>query len=518
MAALSHHLTRPLSVRDMFRVGIGPSSSHTVGPIRAAHDFAQQAAEWFARLPLADTSTAPFASASSDTQASITVDLMGSLAATGKGHATDVAVMLGLSGYAPDTVPAEGVDAIIQAISAECAVDVPGIGRVTLDPDRDIHFQPMTIMPFHVNSLRLTIHVPVRAAEGDTETHKFSRVYYSVGGGFVMEEKGDPLVSPQPEQLDDSTVEAARCESVPYAYSTAEDLVALANGYHMSISGVLQANEDAAYGREATDAYLDKIWTVMCQTMKAGCNTRGVLPGVLRLPRRAANLYDSLKRQTGVDALPTGSYPCSPMSLTGDPLAVMDWTNLYALAVNEENAAGHRIVTAPTNGASGIIPAVLGYYVSFVPGASREGVHRFLLTAAAIGGLIKTHASIAGAEVGCQGEVGSACTMAAAGLAEVLGGTPEQVENAAEIAMEHSLGATCDPIAGLVQIPCIERNAIAASKAISAARMALHGDGSHEVSLDDVIETMRVTGRDMASQYKETSEGGLAVTVNYAEC
>lgn len=469
--------SRPLSVRDMFRVGIGPSSSHTVGPMRAGLHFTQHLA-----IP------------EGTKLGRVVVELMGSLGATGKGHSTDRAVLLGLAGYSPESVPIEVVDTLMENAERTGLLKVAGAGEVGFIAERDILFLPGKILPFHVNALTIRALAEDGLIVGEC-------TYYSVGGGFVMEECGDAegasRVRPLASQSD------AACDPAPYPYSSAAQLLAYCEREGMRISDVVEANELAlASEAELRDA-LDGIVAAMRESIEAGCSTEGMLPGILKVRRRAPKLMaDLLARQSSAGG-------------EADELAGMDWVNLYALAVNEENAAGHRVVTAPTNGAAGVIPAVLAYYIRR-KGGVKECVHRFLLTAAAIGGLIKTNASIAGAEVGCQGEIGSACAMAAAGLAEAMGGVPRQVENAAEIAMEHCLGLTCDPVGGLVQIPCIERNAIAAVKAINAARMALWGDGRHTVSFDTVIETMRQTGADMLSKYKETSRGGLAV--NVVEC
>jgi L-serine dehydratase len=434
----------PVSAFDLYSIGIGPSSSHTVGPMRAARRFA-------AEFPDATA---------------VKVELFGSLGATGRGHHSDAAVLLGLEGEDPATVDTSRVAERVAAIQQS--------GLVLLGGKRPVPFELILhrreSLPFHPNGMRFT-----------AETEK---VYYSIGGGFVLEE-GEPATETG--------------ESVTHPFTTGEELLALCARQRQPISAIMRANERAWRTDDEIDAGLANIWAVMQSCVERGLHAgEGVLPGGLKVRRRAPRLYR--------DLLPDQD----------DPLHVIDWVNLYALAVNEENAAGGRVVTAPTNGAAGIIPAVLHYYRHFVPGADDDGVLRFLLTAAAVGILIKGAASISGAEVGCQGEVGSAAAMAAAGLCEILGGTPEQVENAAEIALEHSLGLTCDPVGGLVQVPCIERNAIASVKALNAARLALRGDGTHRVSLDTAIVTMRETGRDMSTKYKETSLGGLAVTV--VEC
>lgn len=489
---------RPLSVCEMFRVGIGPSSSHTVGPMRAGLHFAGRLAEVCRRNAAAlqagvpGSGSQPTAADFSTVPSRVVVDLMGSLGATGRGHSTDRAVLLGLSGYRPESVPVNVVDTLMEKATASGALELMGVGPVPFNYDNDVRFLPGRILPFHVNALTIVAF----AASGDV---LLEGTYYSVGGGFVVQEVGDaerdsrvlPLENP------DAGLDP---KPTPYPYSTAKGLLEHCVASGLRVSDLVMENEQALRPRDEVIAYVDNIWQVMEECIKEGCEASGVLPGFLRVKRRASELNAELERRGN----------------SNDPLAGMDWVNLYALAVNEENAAGHRVVTAPTNGAAGVVPAVLSYYLRFVPGADIDGQRRFLLAAAAIGGIIKTNASIAGAEVGCQGEVGAASAMAAGGLAEAMGGTPQQVENAAEIAMEHSLGLTCDPVGGLVQIPCIERNAIAAVKAINAARMALWGDGRHAVSFDTVIETMRQTGMDMLSKYKETSRGGLAV--NVVEC
>ncbi|MFC0627050.1 L-serine ammonia-lyase [Kribbella deserti] len=454
-----------ISVFDLFSIGIGPSSSHTVGPMRAARTFV---AGLTADGLLARTSA-------------VESQLFGSLGATGHGHGSNKAVLLGLEGEDPETVDTTTVDDRVAAIRST--------GRLRLGGEHEIAFQENHLimhrrkaLPYHPNGMTFL----ARDAAGEVLRE---RTYYSVGGGFVVDETaaaGDRIV---PDRT-----------PLKYPFLSGAELLQRCRESHLSISEVMLANELAWRTHEEIEAGLLRIWQVMQDCVREGCETEGVLPGGLKVPRRAYALHKKL----------------SDDRYSVDPLKVMDWVNLFALAVNEQNASGGRIVTAPTNGAAGIIPAVLHYYRRFVPGASEEGVVRFLLAAAAIGVLYKENASISGAEVGCQGEVGSACSMAAAGLCEVLGGTPEQVENAAEIAMEHNLGLTCDPVGGLVQIPCIERNAMASVKAINAARMAMHGDGKHVVTLDKVIKTMRETGADMKVKYKETSRGGLAV--NVIEC
>ncbi|MFF1815767.1 L-serine ammonia-lyase [Kribbella sp. NPDC058245] len=455
-----------ISVFDLFSIGIGPSSSHTVGPMRAARTFVLGLQD--ARLLTAT--------------ARVESQLFGSLGATGHGHGSNKAVLLGLEGEDPETVATHSVDARVETIRERGRLLLAGVHEIVYDDNTDLVMHRRKALPYHPNGMSFV----ARGADGAVLRE---RTYYSVGGGFVVDENaaaGDRIVP-------DSTV-------LKYPFLSGAELLDRCRESGLSIGEVMLANEQAWRTEEEIHGGLLKIWQVMQDCVQEGCETEGVLPGGLKVPRRAHLLHNKLTRD--------------PWSV--DPLKVMDWVNLFALAVNEQNASGGRIVTAPTNGAAGIIPAVLHYYRRFIPGATDDGCVRFLLVAAAIGVLYKENASISGAEVGCQGEVGSACSMAAAGLCELLGGTPEQVENAAEIAMEHNLGLTCDPVGGLVQIPCIERNAMAAVKAINAARMAMHGDGVHVVTLDKVIKTMRETGADMKIKYKETSRGGLAV--NVIEC
>jgi len=573
---------QPLSVFDMFTIGIGPSSSHTVGPMRAAKTFVDELLGSSGRSDgpgqAADpagtkgtgssavgpgTAGGPSAAATPATPvptapdpalldvARVDVELFGSLGATGRGHGTDRAVLLGLVGHEPQSVATPVVETILDEVHAAGSLRLLDRVEIPFDLDHDVQFLPRTVLPFHPNGLRIT----ASAADGSV---LLRRTYFSVGGGFVVPDPDDtPVVTPadersaepgeQPAHGADRSAEPAAqpvgpgvrsadpaprpagpgarsadradlpsrtgapgpitligtegsSPAAPWSFTCADDLLAVCATSGLGVAEVMLANESATRTPERVASELLDIWQAMDACIDAGCAASGTLPGGLKVPRRAHALHRALLAEGAND----------------DPLRAMDWVNLFALAVNEENAAGHRVVTAPTNGAAGIIPAVLRYYREFVPGADDAGTVRFLLAAGAVGIIIKTNASIAGAEVGCQGEVGSACAMAAAGLAEVLGGTALQVENAAEIAMEHNLGLTCDPIGGLVQIPCIERNAIGAVKAINAARMALRGDGRHTVSLDAAIETMRQTGADMHSKYKETSLGGLAV--NYVEC
>ncbi|MEV6709242.1 L-serine ammonia-lyase [Micromonospora wenchangensis] len=455
-----------ISVFDLFSVGIGPSSSHTVGPMRAGRTFV-------AGLK---------ADGLLHTVTRVRAELFGSLGATGHGHGSDRAVLLGLAGESPETVDTDSVGPRVAEIRARGRLALLGTQEIGFEPDRDLVLHRRRSLPYHPNGM-------VFSAWDAAGAQVRERTYYSVGGGFVVDEAA--------AGADRITVDTT---TVPHPFSTGAELLDVTAGTGLSISGVMLANELSWRSEPDVRAGLLDIWRVMRECVARGGERDGVLPGGLRVRRRAAELRRSLEADAGA----------------ADPLRAMDWVTLFALAVNEENAAGGRVVTAPTNGAAGIVPAVLHYYTRFVPDASDEGVVRFLLAAGAIGVLFKENASISGAEVGCQGEVGSACSMAAAGLAEALGGTPEQVENAAEIGMEHNLGLTCDPVGGLVQIPCIERNAVASIKAITAARLALRGDGVHHVSLDKVIKTMRETGADMKVKYKETARGGLAV--NVIEC
>ena len=460
-----------ISVFDLFKVGIGPSSSHTVGPMRAAALFTH-ALENHGHMPQVTR---------------VAAELYGSLGATGKGHGSDKAVLLGLSGYEPDTVDVDQVPGYIEAIRRDKRIVLAGKHAVAFDEKADLKMFRKAL-PLHANGLRF-------AAFDAAGIQVHEATYYSVGGGFVVSEAILADGSKHKVIAPDAT-------SLPLPFSSGADLLRLSRENGIGIAEVMRRNERHWRSDEETDAGLLEIWKVMQACVDRGCRTEGILPGGFKVRRRAAILARKL-----------GGFQRSYLE---DPLRMLDWVNLWALAVNEENAAGGRVVTAPTNGAAGIIPAVLHYYANAISGASERGIIDFLLTAGAIGILYKENASISGAEVGCQGEVGVACSMAAGALCAVLGGTPEQVENAAEIGMEHHLGLTCDPVGGLVQIPCIERNAIASVKAINAARMALRGDGTHHVSLDKVIKTMRETGRDMQDKYKETSRGGLAV--NVIEC
>ncbi|WP_454621003.1 L-serine ammonia-lyase [Bradyrhizobium cenepequi] len=452
---------------ELFKIGIGPSSSHTVGPMKAAAVFAESVER----------------SSLLQRVARVRVDLFGSLAWTGKGHGTDKAVILGLAGERPDAVDPDDADKIVTSARREKVLRFAGKHRIAFDPEADIVFDGITPAVHHPNTLALTVFdsAGVRLLE---------QRWCSVGGGFVVPEEEVGKPSPISSAL------------VPHPFRSGRDLLTMGASSGLSIAEMVLANETSRLPSEEVEAYLDRVVAVMMACIDRGMVTEGELPGGLEVRRRAPALHRRLLVASGANSRAQH--------------AVMDWVSLYAIAVNEENAAGSRVVTAPTNGAAGIIPATLRYFRDHCHDADTEGLRRFLLTASAIGALFKMNASISGAEVGCQGEVGVACSMAAAGLAAVLGGTNEQIENAAEIGMEHHLGMTCDPIGGLVQIPCIERNAFGAIKAISAASLALQGDGTHVVSLDKVIATMRETGRDMQSKYKETSLGGLAV--NLAEC
>ena len=461
-----------VSVFDLFKIGIGPSSSHTVGPMRAARLFA---------LRLAHDGLL-------QATARVQSQLYGSLGATGKGHGSDKAVLLGLAGHEPDTVDVEAIPALLDAMRSGHRLTLAGGHSIAFDEKADLVFHRRETLPFHANGMRF---IAFDAAGGEVA----NRAYYSVGGGFVVSDELAADGSKQKAIAPDTTVLA-------HPFRSGDDLLAMTERTDKSIARLMRENEWHWRSDAEIDAGLLHIWRVMQDCVTRGCTTDGVLPGGFKVRRRAAPLYRDLT--------------ANPEAALRDPLQVMDWVNLYALAVNEENAAGGRVVTAPTNGAAGIVPAVLHYYTRFVHGSNERSVIDFLLTAAAIGILYKENASISGAEVGCQGEVGVACSMAAGALCAVMGGTPEQIENAAEIGMEHHLGLTCDPVGGLVQIPCIERNAIASVKAINAARMALRGDGTHHVSLDQVIKTMRETGADMMTKYKETARGGLAV--NIVEC
>ncbi len=458
-----------VSVFDLFKIGIGPSSSHTVGPMRAAARFVTK---WLVEAGELERT------------ARVRAEVFGSLALTGRGHGTDKAVLMGLEGHQPNLIDPDLIPAALERIRGTKTLRLGGTHAIAFDEKHDLVMNKRQKLPFHTNGMRFT-------AFDATGAQLATRDYYSVGGGFVVN---------QDEAAEDRIV--ADTTELPHPYHSGDELLRRCADTGMSIARLMYANEQAWRSGEDICAGLREIWRAMQSCLARGIRAAGTLPGGLHVARRAPSLHAELSSR--------------PEAAMRDPLTVLDWVNLYALAVNEENAAGGRVVTAPTNGAAGIIPAVLHYYDRFIPGANEQGVFDFLLTAAAIGILYKENASISGAEVGCQGEVGVACSMAAAGLTAALGGTPGQIENAAEIGMEHNLGLTCDPIGGLVQIPCIERNAMGAVKAINASRMALRGDGKHKVSLDKVIKTMRDTGRDMQDKYKETSRGGLAV--NVIEC
>ena len=463
-----------LSIFELFKIGIGPSSSHTMGPMIAAEYFLDEIlnGEWPRR--------------EGDIPHRLTVRLHGSLAFTGKGHATDKAVMLGLSGEKSTSVDPDRVDAIVSQIHAGKSVAPKGHPEYRFDPDTDLIFDYDVILPIHTNGMTFE----AWASDGNLLLRK---EYYSVGGGFVVDEKSL-------KEYED--LKATRVDRVPYPFENANEMLKMARESGLSIANMKRANEimsmdsgDLAFG-------IARVWDAMRSCVERGVREHGILPGGLKVRRRSAAIVDQLNDEWGVNRL--------------NPIAANEWLQAFAMAVNEENAAGSRIVTAPTNGAAGVIPAVMMYHLKFFPETTQEQIEDYLLTASAIGGIIKQNASISGAEVGCQGEVGSASAMAAAGLAAIMGGTPEQIENAAEIALEHHLGMTCDPIGGLVQVPCIERNGLGAIKAVSAAALSLRGDGTHFVSLDACIKTMYETGKDMNTRYKETSQGGLAV--NVVEC
>lgn len=459
----------PISVFDLFKIGVGPSSSHTVGPMLAACDYVEslrkeELIEKVARLE---------------------VHLYGSLSATGIGHGTDIAIIMGLLGERPDTIDPAIITPHIESVKEGHALLLGNEFEVPFVWDRDMQMHE-EILPYHPNAMLIR-------AFSDHEEMLYENTYYSVGGGFVIDEAQAQAGA---EHDDFSTV--------PYNFTTASELLSFCHAENMSISQIMLENEKTWRSEEKIRDDLWKIWQAMCECIDNGLTNEGVLPGGLNVKRRAKQLFERLQTAKADSCLIASTF------------SAMEWVNIFALAVNEENAAGGRMVTAPTNGAAGIIPAVLKYYMKFQAHASEKDVVDYMLAAGAVGILCKRNASISGAEVGCQGEIGSACAMAAAGLAQIMGGTPEQVENAAEIGLEHNLGLTCDPVGGLVQVPCIERNAIATVKAINAAQMALRGDGSHFISLDKVIRTMRDTGRDMQDKYKETSRGGLAV--NAIEC
>jgi len=454
-----------LSVFDIFKVGVGPSSSHTMGPMVAAARF------------LASLRASPFAAAG------LRASLHGSLAFTGKGHATDRATILGLAGFEPESYDAEAAEAALAANRASLTLAPPGLPVLRFDPARDLVFDYGAPLPGHANGMILS----ATDTQGDVIVQE---TYYSIGGGFVV--TAAEVAAVTPAELDAPS-------PVPYPFRTAAEMLAMARASRLTIAQMKRANERVFRSETRIDAGLARLWQVMNACIDRGLAAEGTLPGGLKVRRRARAIHQSLLAERGLNLTP--------------PHQINDWMLTYAMAVNEENAAGGQVVTAPTNGAAGVLPAVIRYWLDHVPGASPARVGEFLLTAAAVGGLIKRNASISGAEAGCQAEVGSAAAMAAAGLAAVLGGSPAQIENAAEIALEHHLGMTCDPVAGLVQVPCIERNGLGAIKAVSAASLALRGDGTHLVPLDAAIETMRQTGRDMHAHYKETALGGLAVNV-----
>lgn len=457
-----------LSILDLFTIGIGPSSSHTVGPMRAANAFMKELS----------------ASGNASKVTGINVQCFGSLAATGKGHGTDKAIILGLAGEDPETVDIDSIEHLIKTITQTKSILLPCGKTLAFDPNKDLDLTQTIALPLHPNGMLFT------AFNASLESI-YEQVYYSTGGGFIVTEK--EFQNPAPAKI---------TKEIPYIYNNAAELIALCDEHNLSISQIARANELCFHADIEIKLRLHAVWQAMEKCVKRGISKQGALPGGLNVSRRAKTMYKSLIQRGE--------------ALLRDPLAILDWVNLYALAVNEENAAGGRVVTAPTNGAAGIIPAVLHYATRFCHSPYQDAIERFLLTAGAIALLYKKNASISGADVGCQGEVGVACSMAAGALTEFLGGTPHQVENAAEIGMEHNLGLTCDPIGGLVQIPCIERNAMGAVKAINAARMAMTGNGQHYVALDKVMITMLATGRDMQSKYKETALGGLAV--NVVEC
>ncbi|PVX32070.1 L-serine ammonia-lyase [Pasteurella langaaensis DSM 22999] len=454
-----------ISVFDMFKIGIGPSSSHTVGPMRAGKQFVNDLIE---RDLLTQTNH-------------IQVDVYGSLSMTGRGHNTDIAIIMGLAGFLPHNVDIKNIPTFISQVKSTALLPLAeGAVTAAFDFDKDLIFHS-DFLPLHENGMR------IQAFHHDTLL--YAQTYYSIGGGFISTE----------EELNASTEQAESAdEKIPFPYKSSEDILHYCEENALPFSSVMLENEKVLHGKEETEAYLASIWKTMSECIRNGIKTEGVLPGPLKVPRRAPNLYRMLQSQH---------------NLSNDPMGIIDWVNLFALAVSEENASGGRVVTAPTNGACGIVPAVLAYYEKFIAPLEPEIIECYLLTCGMIGSLYKMNASISGAEVGCQGEVGVACSMAAAGLTEIMGGSPSQVCIAAEIAMEHNLGLTCDPVAGQVQVPCIERNALAAVKSINASRMALRRTSSPRVSLDKVIETMYETGKDMNTKYRETSQGGLAIKV-----
>jgi L-serine dehydratase len=465
-----------LSVFDLFKIGIGPSSSHTMGPMTAAARF------------LDEILTGDWPRPAGAKVDRVGASLHGSLAYTGVGHGTDRAVMLGLYGLTPVTVDPDQTDGIVEQISRDKRVSPEGHPSYRFDPGIDLVLDKKTPLLGHANGMAFY-------AYDVSDRLLLKRIYYSIGGGFVVSEE-------ELQRMKAKTVAPAAGKRVPYPFANAVEMLAMASRSGLSIAEMKRANEEIHMQRADLDAGLDAVWDAMSRCIDRGLSQDGIMPGGLKVRRRARQLHDKLQEQWSQNR--------------PNPLLANDWLSIYAMAVNEENAAGGRVVTAPTNGAAGTLPAVLRYWLHFHVEADKDSIRDFLLTAAAVGGIIKTNASISGAEVGCQGEVGSASAMAAAGLCAVMGGTPEQVENAAEIALEHHLGMTCDPVGGLVQVPCIERNALGAVKAVTAASLAIKGDGKHFVPLDAAIETMRQTGMDMSEKYKETSLGGLAV--NVVEC
>ena len=464
-----------LSVSDIFKVGIGPSSSHTMGPMTAANRFLDEVlnGDWVRPHDV--------------NVAQIKVSLHGSLAYTGVGHGTDRAVFLGLMGHEPNTIDPDVIDGLLDDLSRTKQVQPEGHPVYQFDPKTDLEFDKKTRLDGHANGM-------IISGFDANERLLIKRIYYSIGGGFVVTDTELEALkaNKEPEVQKD----------VPYPFANADQMLEMAASSGLSIAQMKRANEEKVSGADALNKELEQIWNAMNSCIERGLKRKGIMPGGLNVERRAAKIYNQLQDEWKQNKV--------------NPMLANDWLSVYAMAVNEENASGGRVVTAPTNGAAGVIPAVIAYMKDFLEDIDEDAIHEFLLTAAAIGGLIKSNASISGAEVGCQGEVGSASSMAAAGLAAVMGGTPTQIENAAEIALEHHLGMTCDPIAGLVQVPCIERNGVGAVKAAMAASLALKGDGQHFVSLDNCIETMRQTGLDMNAKYKETSTGGLAV--NVVEC
>jgi L-serine dehydratase len=463
-----------LSVFDVFKIGIGPSSSHTMGPMTAANAF------------LALILSPDWPRPSGAKVAAIRVSLHGSLAYTGIGHGSDRAVVLGLTGETAESVDPDRMEEIVSAVERTGRIHPPGHPEYDFQPKTDLVLDKKTPLTGHANGMAFS-------AFDSSGRLLLKQIYYSIGGGFVVTDT-------ELEKM--RGAKKAESHKVPYPFASAKQMLEMANRSGLSIAQMKRANEEQTMSREDLDAKLDRIWDAMRSCIDRGLSVDGIMPGGLKVRRRARQIHDKLQEEW--------------RSNRPNPLLANDWLSVYAMAVNEENAGGGRIVTAPTNGAAGVIPATIRYYEHFHDDWDQDGIRDYLLTAAAVGGIIKHNASISGAEVGCQGEVGSASAMAAAGLAAVMGGTPEQIENAAEIALEHHLGMTCDPIAGLVQVPCIERNALGAVKAVTAASLALKGDGQHFVPLDACIETMRQTGNDMSEKYKETSTGGLAV--NVVEC